>query len=138
MTMTNERRDQLTIDEQNARFWDELCGSILAVDIGVTDRSAESLRRYDRAYMDMYPYLERYLPSPRAPRARVLEIGLGYGTVAQALAERGWRYHGLDIAEGPVEMARHRLRMLGDSEVEERVVTGSVHEIPHEDASLDA
>ena len=68
----------------------------------------------------------------------MLEIGLGYGTVAQVLSERGWRYCGLDIANGPVEMARHRLRMLGESDVEERVITGSAHAIPHDDESFDA
>ena len=59
------------------------------------------MSRYDKAYLDMYPYLRRYLPSPSASAASVLEIGLGYGTVAQALSERGWRCCGLDLANGP-------------------------------------
>ena len=36
---------------------------------------------------------------------KVLEVGLGYGSVAQRIAENGAVYTGLDIAEGPVEMA---------------------------------
>ena len=32
---------------------------------------------------------------------RLLEIGLGYGTLGEALARRGANYHGLDLAEGP-------------------------------------
>ncbi len=53
---------QSDIDASNAEFWSELCGSSLARAIGVNDASAESLARFDRAYLDLYPYLERYLP----------------------------------------------------------------------------
>ncbi len=49
----------------------------------------------------------------RGQDARVLEIGLGYGTVGQLLAQAGAVYHGLDIAAGPVEMMRQRLRWEG-------------------------
>ena len=66
------------------------------------DASAESLARFDRAYLDIYPYLERYLPWHSGER--LLEIGLGYGTVGQLLAQRGTDYHGLDISPGPVAM----------------------------------
>ena len=59
----------------------------------------------------MYPYLQRYLPWQSGER--LLEIGLGYGTVGQLLAERGLDYHGLDISPGPVAMMSHRLEMLG-------------------------
>ena len=41
---------------------------------------------------------------------RVLEIGLGYGTVAELLARAGADYHGVDIADGPVAMARGAAR----------------------------
>jgi SAM-dependent methyltransferase len=40
---------------------------------------------------------------------KVLEIGLGYGTVSQRLAESGADYTGLDIAQGPVSMVNQRL-----------------------------
>jgi SAM-dependent methyltransferase len=127
---------QTDIDARNASFWDELCGTALAQAVGVTDNSPESLRRYDRAYMDFYPYLDGYLP-PAGTQGRVLEIGLGYGTLGQALAERGLDYNGLDIAEGPVEMMRHRLRTLGVEDAEERVQVGSAIQIPHPDATFD-
>src|SRR4051812_21685656 len=39
----------------NARFWDELCGSALARSLGIADASRESLSRFDRAYLDLYP-----------------------------------------------------------------------------------
>jgi 2-polyprenyl-3-methyl-5-hydroxy-6-metoxy-1,4-benzoquinol methylase len=40
----------------------------------------------------------------------VLEVGLGYGTVSQRIAESGARYRGLDIAGGPISMVNDRLR----------------------------
>ena len=51
------------------------------------DASAESLARFDRAYMDLYPYLERYLPWRSGER--MLEIGLGYGTVGACWSGAG-------------------------------------------------
>lgn len=126
---------QQQLDEANAEFWAELCGTGLARAIGVEDASAESLARFDRAYMDMYPYLGRYLPWHSGER--LLEIGLGYGTVGQLLAEQGVDYHGLDISPGPVAMMVHRLEMLGAADAAARVTQGSALTIPHPDASFD-
>ncbi len=130
-------RDQQTIDERNAGFWDELCGSALARSIGATDDSPESLRRFDEAYMDLYPYLPAQLPAPRHTGESLLEIGLGYGTVSQRLAEAGFLYNGLDIAPGPVDIVRERLRRIGDDDVERRVIQGSALAIPHPDGAFD-
>ena len=127
---------QQTIDDRNAAFWDELCGTSLAQSIGVTDRSRESLRRFDEAYMDLYPYLPAQLRPPRQAGEPLLEIGLGYGTVSQRLAEAGFDYHGLDIATGPVEIVRERLRMLGIADGERQVVRGSALDIPHADGAF--
>jgi len=124
---------QQFVDERNARFWDELCGTTLAQSIGVVDRTPASLRRFDDAYLGLYPYLPGQLRAPLRPSEPLLEIGLGYGTVSQRLAEAGFGYHGLDIAAGPVEMIRHRLRMLGVADAEQRVTQGSALEIPHPD-----
>ena len=127
---------QETIDQRNAAFWDELCGSIMAQTIGITDYSPDSLRRFDAAYMDFYPYLARQLRPPTATGEPLLEIGLGFGTVSQGLAEAGFDYHGLDIAAGPVEIVRERLRRLRVDDAEGRVVRGSALEIPHRDAAF--
>lgn len=127
---------QQAVDERNAAFWDELCGTSLAQSIGIADRSPESLRRFDDAYMDLYPYLSAQLRPPREPGEPLLEIGLGYGTVSQRLAEAGFGYHGLDIAAGPVEVVQQRLRMLGVADPDQRVVQGSALEIPHPDGAF--
>ena len=129
--------DQAQIDRDNAAFWDELCGTKLASELGIAERSPESLARFDAAYMEMYPYLDPYLPADPGRGSRLLEVGLGYGTVSGILASRGFEYHGLDIAAGPVEMVRYRLRELGVPDPEDRVRVGSVLELEHPDESFD-
>ena len=126
---------QQNLDAANAGFWSELCGSYLARELGVTDASTESLARFDRAYWELYPYLGRYLPW--CSGERLLEIGLGYGTVGQLLAEQGLDYHGLDISPGPVAMMVHRLKLLGVVDADSRIRQGSALAIPHPDESFD-
>jgi ubiquinone/menaquinone biosynthesis C-methylase UbiE len=128
---------QAEIDRRNAAFWDELCGTALAQQLGISEPSPQNLTRFDDAYLGIYRYLVGYLPTDPARGNRLLEVGLGYGTVSQVLASRGFDYNGLDIAPGPVEMVRHRLAMLGIDDPEGRVRVGSVLEIPHPDQSFD-
>jgi SAM-dependent methyltransferase len=124
-----------TLDDENAAFWDELCGTTLARKVGVTGRTADDLRRFDAAYLRFYPYLAGYVPTDLSG-ARVLEVGLGYGTLGQLIAERGATYTGLDVARGPVEMMRHRLDLIGRAaECDAR--QASVLELPFEDATFD-
>jgi len=132
--MTSE---QTRIDSANAGFWEELCGTALAQQLGIEDASPESLARFDEAYMEGYPYLTGYLPQPAAPGERLLEVGLGYGTVSQILAEREFDYHGLDIAIGPVGMVRDRIGRIGLEDPAERVRQGSILEAPYPDAHFD-
>jgi SAM-dependent methyltransferase len=127
---------QGAIDAGNARFWDELCGSALARQLGIDDASADSLRRFDDAYLDLYPYLERYLDAATIAGRDVLEVGLGYGTLSGRLAELGAELYGLDIAAGPVEMVRHRLRLMGRP-ADDQIVQGSALAMPFADASFD-
>ena len=49
------------IDTRNADFWNELCGSGLAQSLGITENTPENLRRFDDAYMTLYPYLAPYV-----------------------------------------------------------------------------
>lgn len=105
--------NQDEIDRQNQDYWNELCGSSLAQYLGVVDSSPSSLAIFDDYYLTIYPYLKKYLPASAIAGKRVLEVGLGYGTMAQYLAEAGSEYHGLDIASNTAGMARHRLKQLG-------------------------
>jgi SAM-dependent methyltransferase len=122
------------IDAANAEFWNELCGSHLATSLGIRDRSLESLRRFDEAYLDYYPYLVRYAKWPQLKGQKVLEVGLGYGTLGQKIAEAGASYTGLDLAEGPVKMMKHRLRM---QNLSGNVIRGNILSAPIHSGALD-
>lgn len=133
-TSADSAARQQDIDAHNRKFWDELCGTQLATMLGVTDSSPKSLDRFDRWYLDFYPYLLRHVPVAEMSGLRVLEIGLGYGTLSQKIAEAGAQYSGLDIAAGPVHMVNHRLSQAG---LPGRAVQGSVLDAPFGDGSFD-
>jgi SAM-dependent methyltransferase len=124
------------VSDRNASFWDELCGSNLARELGVEDASPESLARFDVAYFELYPYLLDYFPPETVDGRKLLEIGLGYGTLSEALARRGADYHGIDIAAGPVRMVQARLERVPGAEAA-RVQQGSALELPFGDAFFD-
>jgi ubiquinone/menaquinone biosynthesis C-methylase UbiE len=126
--------DMTATDENNIAFWNELCGTGLARRLSISDDSAASLKKFDDWYFDFYPYLYDHIPFEQTTGQMVLEIGLGYGTVAQKFMEAGAQYHGLDIADGPVSMARHRAGMLGKSA---DVRQGSALAIPFADETFD-
>jgi len=104
------------VDTRNRDFWNELCGSHLARCLGINQVTPENLRRFDEAFLAFYPYLPRYFEKEALQGRKVLEIGLGYGTLGQALTARGRDYFGLDIAEDPVAMMSYRLDKPGKSE----------------------
>lgn len=125
-----------TIDRKNAAFWNELCGTGLARSLGITEITPESLRRFDDAYMAYYPYLGPYVLREALAGKRVLEIGLGYGTLGQLLASRGCRYYGLDIAMNPVDMMCYRFSLLEGGR-DHQAHVGSALEIPYKDGTFD-
>lgn len=122
------------ISSKNAEFWNELCGSQLAQVLGVTDSSPASLKKFDDWYFDIYPYLYDHIPFNTLKGKSVLEVGLGYGTVSQKLAEAEANYQGLDIAAGPVAMVNHRLQQAG---LAGSAMQGSILEPPLKSASFD-
>lgn len=127
-------RTQAAIDKANAEFWNELCGTTFAQYLGITDQSPESLRKFDQGYMDLYPYLLRHVPVQEMRGQRVLEIGLGYGTLGQKIAEVCGEYIGLDIAEGPVRMMNNRMKMQG---LPGHAIQGNMLECPIPSESMD-
>ena len=127
---------QVVVDAENARFWNELCGSHLARRLRVTELSKESFHRFDEAFLKLYPYLEQYVPRDSLAGRKVLEIGIGYGTLGQLLAQRGCEYYGLDIAKSPVDLMNYRLSLIGPNNPR-RVQQGSALAIPHDGATFD-
>lgn len=118
----------------NAAFWNELCGSHAAKMLGVKDASIESLKRFDEWYFEYYPYLVSYVPFAELRGRDVLEIGLGYGTVSQRLAETGCNYTGLDIASGPVKLVNQRLLQ---NHLRGHAVQGSILAPPFKEETFD-
>jgi SAM-dependent methyltransferase len=118
---------QRALDAANSAFWDEMCGSAAARMLGITDNDRASLEKFDRWYFEFYPYLDRFIEFDSLRDRDVLEVGLGYGTVGQKIAETGARYTGLDIAKGPVDGLNHRLTQCG---FPGRAVQGSILDPP--------
>jgi SAM-dependent methyltransferase len=125
---------QNNVSSENEKFWDELCGSQLAKVLNINDTSPHSLKKFDDWYFNFYPYLNDYIPFADLKCKDVLEVGLGYGTVSQKIAESGSNYKGLDIAAGPVDMVNHRLEQNGLSGA---AVQASILEPPFEKNSFD-
>ena len=98
------------VSQRNAEFWDvSSADPTWRASSGSANASPGELARFDAAYLALYPCLLGYFPREHLEGRQVLEVGLGYGTLSEALARMGADYHGLDIAAGPVEMVRHRL-----------------------------
>lgn len=125
---------QKELDKKNAEFWHELCGTGFAQHLGIKDHSEASLKKFDDAYFHFYPYLLEHIKPELMRNQKVLEIGLGYGTVGQKLFEEGADYVGLDIAEGPVKMMNYRLHMRGFSETAQQ---GNMLSCPFPDKTFD-
>jgi SAM-dependent methyltransferase len=125
---------QSIVDAANREFWDELCGSEAARLLDVTGSDRASLRRFDDWYFEFYPYLGRYIGFESLRDRDVLEVGLGYGTVGQKIAESGARYVGLDIAKAPVNALNRRLAQGG---LNGRAIQGSILHPPFDAEGFD-
>ena len=98
--MNTENISQEELNKKNAEYWNEPCGTHLARNTNTENNFIE----FDKRYFDRYPFLLPYLDKFKGD---VLEIGIGYGTVATYLSQK-CNYLGLDIALGPLDILRQR------------------------------
>jgi ubiquinone/menaquinone biosynthesis C-methylase UbiE len=119
----------------NAEYWNELCGTNMAAQLGLRDHSPESQRVFDEWFFDFYPYLIPFLGESLAKKEHILEVGLGFGSVSTMLASSKRSYTGLDIAESAVAMCNSRLQQIGK---EPSSVKGDALSTPFSDGSFDA
>lgn len=127
---------QQKLDRKNARFWNEPCGTALARSIGVETLTPDNLRRFDEAYFSYYPYIRQYLFLDKLRGKRVLDIGVGYGTLGQRFVIAGSSFYGIDIAEEPVRTMHYRLRMLGKTQSALTLVASGLN-LPFSDQRFD-
>jgi len=126
MTEPNRAKE---VSQANKAYWDEPCGTNAYEKLGF-----KSHEEFDHWYFNFYPYLEEHIPFDSVRGQRVLEVGLGMGTVSERLAKEGADFHGMDIAEGPVKEVRQRLERIGSSG---EANVGDVLDCPWEDGFFD-
>jgi len=117
-------------DMANENFWDEPCGESHFKSLGF-----ESLSQFDDWFFNyQYPYLSKLIPFDSFAGKKILEVGLGYGSVSQRIMESGASFFGLDLAKGPVRLVRERLKEKG---FPGEVVQGSALDCPWGDSTFD-
>lgn len=128
--------NQIELDKKNAAYWNEPCGLKQAKAMGISEICAENLKKFDVEFFRFYSYLLENINHHQIASKKVLEIGLGFGTLGQELASRGCEYYGVDIAEEPVNLMKYRISInnYGDPD---KVQQGSVLHLPYEDNSFD-
>jgi ubiquinone/menaquinone biosynthesis C-methylase UbiE len=129
-----EEFDPDRVEKKNSEFWEEMCGSVAFQNLGLNEISSASLKEFDHWYFQTYPYLEAWLAPQILGSKRILEVGLGFGSVGQLLATWCPGYLGVDIAEGPVRLMSYRLRA---SEYKGNSVVSSVLHLPVQSDSQD-
>jgi SAM-dependent methyltransferase len=92
-------------DNENDAFWSELSGTRAASKLGIAPSDPDSHVVFDRWFFWYYPYLANtsIIPWPNLRDKRVLEVGLGYGSVGRRAIQHGANHTGLDVSQGPID-----------------------------------
>jgi SAM-dependent methyltransferase len=85
-------------DSENASYWQELCGTAAANSFGFDMSTLEGQEKFDVWYVDFYKYLFEFVDKLEVEDKRVVEIGLGLGTLSRKLASKSKYFVGIDIS----------------------------------------
>ena len=127
--------ENIDLDNQNSEFWNELCGTRTAIDLGVVDDSKESIELFDDYFFKFYPYIKKYIPYKLLKEKKILEIGIGYGSVSEKLFNSSAVYNAVDISNGPLEFIKHRANFYNKKV---NTKNASAKELPFESEIFDA
>jgi len=108
-----ETAPQTAAQQESMDFWNRWCSSYSNGVIELHEITPDALAAYDRAYLQYYPYLLRRIRPEEMAGKRVLEVGLGFGTLGQRIAEAGAEYLGLDVAQNQVDLMNYRMEIHG-------------------------
>jgi ubiquinone/menaquinone biosynthesis C-methylase UbiE len=124
----------MSTDESNKAYWSELSGSRAAYKLKIVQGDPMGAEKFDDWFFWYYPYLdnEQFIPWSSLDETKVLEIGLGYGSVGRRIAETGANYTGLDISSGPTRYLAQTV-----SQEHANVIQSSALCLPFKDNSFD-
>ena len=123
------------VTKKNKDFWNLPCGSHLAKHLGIKDLSEKSINKFDENYFQLYPQLKNFVLKNINPYSKVLEIGVGYGSVSGLLSKKCKEFHALDIAKTPIDLVNTRLERLGKKK---NGIVGSILNNKYPKESFDA
>lgn len=131
MSVTEDTEHSQT---DSAAFWSKRSREYEWGDLVLTEFTPASLERFDKAYFSVYPYLLKRVRPERMKGKRVLEVGIGFGTLGQRIAAEGGKYLGLDIAREQINLMNYRLDLISSSG---RAVCGDLLKNEFPDNSFD-
>lgn len=132
-----ESAKKMNIDDKNKNYWGELSGSRAVYKIKITKDDPDGAEKFDNWFFWYYPYLntDQFINWSELHDQKVLEIGLGYGSVGRRVAASGAQYIGIDISLGPVSFLRETLDGMNSQNA--NVGQASAIELPFADNSFD-
>lgn len=120
------------ISKKNTDFWNELCGTKAAINLGIKEINTSSILKFDKWFFNYYPYLIPYINKhfKFSNQLNVLEIGIGYGSLSRYLNKVSNLFI-LDIAFNPI----NSLKDLGYLDI--KGINASVLEAPLNNETFD-
>ena len=99
---------QNDLQQKNSEYWSALCGSRAAKKIGLEAGDPGGVDKFDTWFFNFYPYLlgDQFIPWSSLRDNKVIEIGLGYGSVSRRLSTTNGQVVSVDVAPGAVNFAR--------------------------------